>query len=67
MTNAIYKQVAERLAEANGRVVVCVAMAGCAHRVYAPADLPKFKAEGNGLRIGKLFVFASQVRFARMV
>jgi hypothetical protein len=34
--------------------------------VYAPADLAKIKAEGNGLRIDSTFVFACQVHFARV-
>lgn len=66
MTNKIYAAVAERLAEENGRIVVQVAQSGCTSKVYGPADLPKIKAEDSGLRIGRLFVFACQVRFARV-
>lgn len=62
----IYEQVAERLGEANGRVVI--AAPGARRQiVLAPKDLSKIKAEGNGIRFGKLFVFACQIRFARIV
>lgn len=66
MSNAIYTAVAERLSQVDGRIVVCVVQAGCVSRVYGPADLSKIKAEGGGLRIGKLFVFAQQIKFARV-
>lgn len=64
MTNRIYKAVTERLADPKGRFVVQVAQSGCASKVYGPADLGKIKAEGSGLRIGRLFIFECQVRLA---
>jgi len=62
-TNEIYERVKTQLSNENGRVVVGV-QAGYTSKVYTPKHLPTIKAEGNGLRIGKTFVFASQVYFA---
>lgn len=66
MTNEIFQRVQAQLSEPAGRIVVQVAQAGCASKVYGPADLSKIKPEGTGLRIGRLYVFACQVRFARV-
>jgi hypothetical protein len=42
-------------------LVVCVA-GGYRAPVYKAKHLPLMKVEGNGLRIGKTFVFESQLR-----
>lgn len=60
-----FEQVAERLSQPDGRVVVLVGQGGCRHVVLSPADLPNLKAEGSGIRHGKLYYFACQLRFAR--
>jgi hypothetical protein len=65
MNTTILQAVTEHLnAGANRRIVV-----GSPHcrkpLVFSPTDLPNIKAEGSGLRIGKTFVFACQVHFAR--
>lgn len=65
MSTNILQAVIEHLnAGADRRIVV-----GSPHcrkpLVFSPADLPKIAAEGSGLRIGKTFVFACQVHFAR--
>lgn len=62
----ILEQVTAHLtAGADKRIVVAV-QGGYRAPVFAAKDLPKIKAEGNGLRIGRVFVFASQIRFARL-
>lgn len=66
-TNAIYEQVVAHLnASENNRVVACTSMAGSRSPVYAPKDLKNIKPEGNGLRVGKLFIFAAQIRLAHI-
>lgn len=64
--NDILKQVTEHLQTPNARIVAMVGQTGCKAPVFSPADLPKMKAEGTGLRIGRLFIFPCQVRFARV-
>ena len=63
--DSIYEQVKARLSEANGRVVIA-APGARTQIVLAPKDLPKIKPEGSGIRFGKTFAFACQIRFARV-
>jgi len=67
MTNAIYTKVAEHFAKGDNRRIVIAAPGARRQIVLSPADLPEIKAEGLGLRFRKLYIFDSQVRFARAV
>ena len=64
-TPTAFELVTERLSQPDGRVVVH-APGARRQLLLSPADLPKIKAEGNGIRFGKLFFFGSQLRFARV-
>lgn len=66
-TPHILARITEHFAKGdNRRVVFATQMGGSRSIVLAPADLPKLKADGRGLRYGKLYIFDSQVRFARV-
>jgi hypothetical protein len=64
--NEIFKQVTERLSQPTGRVVI--AAPGARRQIIlSPEHLSQLKAEGSGIRHGKVFYFASQIHFARVV
>ena len=65
MTNQVYADVLKHFEDPKARIVVAV-QGGYSAPVFAPKDAAKIKPEGSGLRIGKLFVFACQVRFAHV-
>ena len=62
----IFRLVTEHL-QASDKNRIAVAAPG-ARRVivYGPADLAKMKAEGSGIRAGRVFLFACQIRFAHI-
>lgn len=66
MTNQIYDKVVAHLSSGPEKRVAIAVQGGYKMRVYGPSDLDKIKPEGTGLRIGKIYVFACQVKFARM-
>ena len=66
MTNHIFNSVVDHLQDPQARIVAMVGQSGCKAPVYSSVDLPNIKPEGSGLRIGRVFVFACQVRFARV-
>lgn len=64
--NTVYDDVKNHLlADAKNRIYIAV-QGGYNGLVFDANDLTKIKPEGNGLRIAKLFVFASQVRFCKV-
>jgi hypothetical protein len=51
--------------DASHRLVVCTP--GRRNwTTYKAADLPRMKPEGDGIRVGKVFLFACQLKFARL-
>lgn len=62
----IIEQVTQHLQSGADKRIVIGVQGGYRAPVFAAKDLPKMKAEGSGLRIGHTFVFASQIRFARV-
>jgi hypothetical protein len=67
MANAIHAEVTKHLQSSlNARIVVGVSQIGRRSLVLAPKDLHEIQPEGGGLRFRKLFIFAGQVRFARV-
>lgn len=67
MTNKIYEQVVLHLSSGDDARIAAAVSPGYRMPVYRPSDLPNIKPEGDGLRIGKTFIFACQVKFARAV
>jgi hypothetical protein len=66
-TNAIYDKIVSHLnADAANRVVMQVQMAGAKSKCFAAVDLAVLRPDGNGVRFGKTYFFASQVRFAKL-
>jgi hypothetical protein len=65
-TNQVYADIVAHFAKGGNRRVVFAAQGVKKQTVLSPSDLPKIKPEGSGLRFGKLFIFACQVRFARI-
>lgn len=65
--NAILTNITEHLsADPSHRVVVCTP--GRSNwTTYSAKDLPRMKSEGDGIRVGKIFLFACQLKFARLV
>jgi hypothetical protein len=66
MANAIHDAVAVHFAQGANRRIVIAAPGSRRSLVLTPADLPELRAEGAGLRFRKVFIFACQVRFARV-
>lgn len=66
MTNEIYQQVVDHLNSGDNKRVVFAVQGGYNAPVLNKNHIPLIKAEGNGLRFRKLFVFTSQVKFARV-
>jgi hypothetical protein len=66
MTNEIYEKVVKHLNAGPEKRIAIAVQGGYKMRVYGPDFLDKIKPEGTGLRIGKIYVFACQVRFARI-
>lgn len=63
--NACEKAIREHLADSAARIVI--ACPGARRQpIYSAADLPKIKSDGNGVRIGKTYIFPYQVRYARI-
>lgn len=65
VTNKIYEQVVLHLSSGDEQRIAIGVQGGYHMPVYSAKDLPNIKPEGDGLRIGKTFIFACQVKFAR--
>lgn len=63
-TEHIHAAITRHFADPAARVVVGAPGSRRAI-VLSPSDLPNLKPEGTGLRFGRLYLFACQLRFAR--
>lgn len=66
MSNAIYNKVVKHLQSGPDKRIAIGVARGYKTQVFSASDLPKIKAEGNGLRIGKVYVFDGQVLFCKV-
>lgn len=65
MTNEIMTRIAEHFKNPAARIVVA-APGARTNIVLSPANLAELKADGSGVRFRKTYLFATQLRFARV-
>lgn len=65
MTNEIMTKIEQHFQNPAARIVV-VAPGARSQMILSPVNLAEMKADGLGVRFRKLYLFASQLRFARV-
>jgi len=65
MTNEIMTKIAEHFKNPAARIVVA-APGARTNMILSPANFSEMKVDGSGVRFRKLYLFASQLRFARV-